>query len=76
MEVGIGVIWEIIVDSQVDTFNINTTPKNISGNTDTLVELLEFLVALDTSAMLSYVLHAISSDILPFLLTNTRVDCD
>lgn len=51
MEVGIGVIWEIIVDSQVDTFNINTTPKNISGNTDTLVELFKFLVALDTVDM-------------------------
>lgn len=48
MEVGISVAREIIVDSQVDTLDVDATTKNVSGNADTLVELLELLIALDT----------------------------
>lgn len=47
MKVGVGIIWEIVVDSKVDAFNINTTTEDISGNTDTFVELLELLISLD-----------------------------
>ena len=48
MKIGISIAWKIIVDGQVDTLDIDTTSKDIGGNTDTLVELLELLVALDT----------------------------
>jgi hypothetical protein len=48
VEVRVGLGSEIVVDSQVDTFNINTTAENISSYANSLLELLEFLVAADT----------------------------
>ena len=48
MEVGVSITWEIIVDGQVNTLDIDTTTEDVRGNADTLVELLEFLIALDT----------------------------
>ena len=49
MEVRVSVSWEIIIDGQVDTLDIDSAPKNVGGDTNTLVELFELLVALDTS---------------------------
>jgi len=48
LQVRVSITWEVIVDGQVDTLDINTTTEDVSGDTDTLVEFLEFLVALDT----------------------------
>jgi hypothetical protein len=48
MKVGIGVLWQIVVDGQVDLLDIDTTAEDVSSNADTLVEVLELLVALDT----------------------------
>lgn len=48
MKVRVGVGGKIIVDCEVNALDINTTAKDISGNTDALVELFELLVALDT----------------------------
>lgn len=50
VQVGVGIGGQIVVDSQVDTLDIDTTTEDVSGNTDTLVELLEFLVTLDTAS--------------------------
>jgi hypothetical protein len=57
MKVRISVAWKVVVDSEVDALDINTTAENIGGNTDTFVELLEFFVALDTSQGISKVLR-------------------
>jgi hypothetical protein len=48
MKIRVGISRQVVVDSQVDTFDINTTTKDIGGNADTLVELLEFFVPADT----------------------------
>jgi len=48
MEVGVGVGRQVVVDGQVDSLNVDTTAEDVGGDTDSLVELLEFLVALDT----------------------------
>lgn len=48
VEVGIGISRQVVVDGQVDTLDIDTTAEDISGNANTLVEFLEFLVAFDT----------------------------
>ena len=48
VEVGIGISGQVVVDSKVDTFDIDTTTENVGGDTDTLVEFLELLVAFDT----------------------------
>lgn len=47
MKVGVGILGKIVVDGEVDTFDIDTTAKNVGGDTDALVEFLEFLVTLD-----------------------------
>jgi hypothetical protein len=53
VEVGVGIRGKIVVDGQVDALDIDTTAEDVSSNTDTLVELLELLVALDTAGKLA-----------------------
>ena len=48
MQVGVGISGEIVVDSEVDALDINTTTKDVGGNANALVELLEFLVTTNT----------------------------
>ena len=48
VEVRISLVRHVVVDGDVDTLNIDTTTKDISGHTDTSLEVLELLVALDT----------------------------
>ena len=48
VEIAVSITWQVVVDGQVDTFDINTTTENVSRNTDTLVEFLELLVTVDT----------------------------
>lgn len=45
MEIGIWVRRKIVVDGEIDTLNIDTTTKDIGGNANSLVELLELLVS-------------------------------
>mmetsp|Transcript_47826 Transcript_47826/g.71188 ORF Transcript_47826/g.71188 Transcript_47826/m.71188 type:complete len:311 (-) Transcript_47826:910-1842(-) len=44
----IGIIWKVIVDGHIDTFNINTTSKQIRTDQDPCVKVLEGLVLGDT----------------------------
>ncbi len=53
MEVGVGITREIIVDGQIDTLDIDTTAEDVGGDTDTLLEVLECFVALDTELTVS-----------------------
>lgn len=55
VKVGTSIARQIVVDGQVDTLDIDTTAKDVSGNTDTLLELLELLVAADTKIKLALV---------------------
>jgi hypothetical protein len=48
MEVRVCLVGHIVVDGDVDSLDINTTTKDIGGDADTGLELLELLVALDT----------------------------
>jgi hypothetical protein len=48
MKVRVGITRKIVVDGKVDTLDIDTTTEDVSSDTDTLVELLELLVTLDT----------------------------
>ena len=52
MKVCVSILRQVVVNGQVDLLNINTTAKNISRDTDTLVEVLELLVAFDAIWML------------------------
>ena len=53
VKVRIGLVGHVVVDGDVDTLNINTTTKNVSGHTDTSLEVLELLVAFDTVSSLA-----------------------
>ena len=48
VKIGVSIGGQIVVDSQVDALDINTTSEDIGRDTDTLVELLELLVSADT----------------------------
>lgn len=45
MEVTVRIRRAVIIDDDVDTLNINTTPEDIGSDQDTLLECLESLVA-------------------------------
>jgi hypothetical protein len=47
MEIRSRISWEVVVDSQVDPLDINTTAKDVSRHADSLVELFELFVPLD-----------------------------
>lgn len=49
VKVCICVLWQVVVDGEIDLLDINTTTEHICSDADTLVEVLEFLVALDTA---------------------------
>ena len=40
--------WHVIVEDNVDTLNIHTTAKQVRGDQNTALEVLEELVALET----------------------------
>lgn len=45
VQVRVGVSRQIVVDSQVDTLDVDTAAEDVGGDTDTLIEVLELLVA-------------------------------
>merc|ERR1719174_706568 len=45
VEIGITILWHIIVDHDVNALNVNTTPKKISGHHNSFLELFKLLVA-------------------------------
>lgn len=50
MQIGVCIRREIVIDCNVDFLDINTTPKNVGSHADTLLEILELLVAFDPSS--------------------------
>jgi hypothetical protein len=48
VEVAVGIGGQVVVDGQVDTLDIDTTTEDVGGDANTLLEILELLVALDT----------------------------
>jgi hypothetical protein len=74
MKVGVGLVRHVVVDGDVDALNIDTTSKDVGGDTDTSLELLELFVALDT-IFKSVGFHQTGGVNIPLLLTNARVHC-
>lgn len=77
MQVGAGIAGQIVVDGQVDALNIDTTSEDISGNADTLLEILELLVAADTIYRVSLLsIRASTCSNVPLFLADAGVDSD
>jgi hypothetical protein len=49
MEIGVGIGREIVIDGQVDAFDVNATAEDVGRDADALVEFFELFVAFDTS---------------------------
>jgi len=45
MKVCVCITWKIIVDGQVDALNVDTAPKDICGDTNSFVEVLEAFIS-------------------------------
>jgi hypothetical protein len=48
MQIRVGVCWSVIVDDNVDTFDVDTTTKDIRGDKDTLLEILKLFISRNT----------------------------
>ena len=55
VKVRVGIARQIIVDGEIDPFDVNATPKDIRRHADALVELLKLLVPFDTALRISSV---------------------
>jgi hypothetical protein len=48
MQVRVGVAGEVVVDGQVDAFDVDAAAEDIGGDADALVEFFEFFVPFDS----------------------------
>lgn len=77
MQVRIGITRQIVVDSEIDSLNIDTTAEDIGGHTDPLVKLFEFFVSLDSAAHQHGTLEYFQTLVgLPLFLADPRVNSD
>lgn len=47
MKVAVGIAGKVVIDGQIDTFDIDTTAEDVGCDANALFKLLEFLVAVD-----------------------------
>ena len=74
MKVRVSLVGHVVVDGYVDALDVDATTKDVSGDTDTGLELLELLVPLDTVEMLARSEPRRHMWDIPLLLADTRVD--
>jgi hypothetical protein len=48
VEISVCVLGHVVVDNDIDSFNIDTSTKDVGSNHDTRLEVLEFLVAINS----------------------------
>lgn len=54
MEIGIRLRRHVVVDDNVYSLNVDSTTEDFSGNHDSLVEILETLVSVDSGNFKRY----------------------
>jgi hypothetical protein len=52
MEVLVGRVWEVVVDDNVDSLDVDASAEQVGGHEDALVEVFEGLVASDALLLL------------------------
>ena len=50
MQVGVWVLWHVVVEDNVDSLNVHASAKQVGGHQDALLEVLELLVAGQSAA--------------------------
>ena len=53
VEIGVGVFWHVVIEDDVHSFNVHSSPKKVGGHQDSFLEILELLVARE-SLLLSH----------------------
>lgn len=48
VQVGIGILWHVIVKHNVDSLDIHATAEQVCGHQDAFLEVLELLIARQT----------------------------
>ena len=48
MKVGVGTLWHVVVEDDVDLLNVNASSENLSCDQDAVFELLESFVDFDS----------------------------
>lgn len=76
MQVRVCICGKIIVDSNVDLLDIDSSAKNVSGDADSLLEVLELFVAFDPSHRQYDYFQIRRHSNLPLFLVDTRVNCN
>lgn len=56
MQITVGFGWHVEVENDVNLFNVDTTTEDLSGNKDTVLELLEALVDFDSDKIYTFLL--------------------
>ena len=49
MQVRVGVARQVVVDGQVDAFDVDAAAEDVGGDADALVEFFEFFVPFDSA---------------------------
>lgn len=77
VKIRVGIRRKIVIDGEVDTFDIDTTTEHVGGNADALVELFEFFIPFNTIKAINIALRGNTSVLsLPLFLTDARVHGD
>ena len=56
MEIRVGVGRRIVVDDNVDTFDVDTTSEDVGRDEDTFLKVLELFIARDTTMVVRHAL--------------------
>ena len=44
VEIGVGVFWHVVIEDDVHSFNVHSSPKKVGGHQDSFLEILELLI--------------------------------
>ncbi len=75
MEIGVWILWHIIVEDYVDLLDIDTSTEDVGWDHDSVLELLEFIVSLDSLFLREISMNADRGEVI--LLKNLiKLDCE
>lgn len=77
MEIAVSIVWQVVVDCEVNALDVNSSTENIGGYADAFVELFELFVAFDTGGrLLGYSSRDVRMTDVPLFLADSAMDCD
>jgi hypothetical protein len=74
MEIGVVIFGHVIVDDNVDSFDIDTSTKNVGGHHDAVLEILKILIIFDSFLLIHPPVDANRRELL-FLKQTVQSSC-